>query len=142
MVRLGGIYALEGVMKASLEYHQSVLEALCAFVRERTKEEPQDNPPADVQAALTVIGRRMSGPGQVLLVGASISGAILTDANLTDALVGGVDLRGALLLGAKLRGSHLKNANLSDANLGAADLTSAELVGYSIDWHRFDLRQP
>jgi hypothetical protein len=34
-VRLGGIYALEGVMNASTEYHRPVLEALCAFVRRR-----------------------------------------------------------------------------------------------------------
>ena len=31
--RLGGLYALEGVMNTSSDYHQPVLEALCAFVR-------------------------------------------------------------------------------------------------------------
>jgi hypothetical protein len=35
-MRLGGIYALEGVMNGSAQYHQAVLEALCAFVREGT----------------------------------------------------------------------------------------------------------
>jgi hypothetical protein len=35
--RLGGIYALEGVMNTSDQYHQPVLEALCAFVRDYTK---------------------------------------------------------------------------------------------------------
>jgi hypothetical protein len=30
MVRLGGIYGLEGVMSTSEQYHQPVLEALCA----------------------------------------------------------------------------------------------------------------
>ena len=35
--RLGGIYALEGVMNDSEQYHQPVLEALCAFVRDYTK---------------------------------------------------------------------------------------------------------
>jgi hypothetical protein len=33
-MRLGGIYALEGVMNTSEQYHQPVLEALCVFVRE------------------------------------------------------------------------------------------------------------
>ena len=28
-----GLYALEGVMNTSSDYHQPVLEALCAFVR-------------------------------------------------------------------------------------------------------------
>jgi hypothetical protein len=37
-MRLGGIYALEGVMNApSSQYRVPVLEALCAFVRESTK---------------------------------------------------------------------------------------------------------
>src|ERR1700709_2421666 len=36
-IRLGGIYALEGVMNTSPEYHQPVREALCAFVREGTR---------------------------------------------------------------------------------------------------------
>jgi hypothetical protein len=35
-MRLGGIYGLEGVMNNSEQYHQPVLEALCAFVREGT----------------------------------------------------------------------------------------------------------
>ena len=40
VVRLGGIYALEGVMNGSDEYHQPVLEALTAFVREGTAKLP------------------------------------------------------------------------------------------------------
>jgi hypothetical protein len=35
-VQLGGSYALEGVMNTSEQYHQPVLEALCAFVRDGT----------------------------------------------------------------------------------------------------------
>src|SRR5207248_6995898 len=64
VVQLGGIYALEGVMNTSEQYHQPVLEALCAFVRDGTKTETGDGPPAtQIQAALTVIGRRASGIG-------------------------------------------------------------------------------
>ena len=59
MVRLGGIYALEGVMNTSEQYHQPVLEALCAFVRDNTRNEKGEGPPTtQIQAALTVIGRR------------------------------------------------------------------------------------
>jgi hypothetical protein len=36
VVRLGGIYALEGVMNNSDQYYQPVLEALTAFIREGT----------------------------------------------------------------------------------------------------------
>jgi hypothetical protein len=86
-MRLGGIYALEGVMNdPSGQYHRSVLEALCAFVRENTigKTVP-DKPTTDVQATLTVIGRRAAGPGEVDLAKVSIPSADLTRANLTRA---------------------------------------------------------
>jgi len=49
-IRLGGIYALEGVMNTSEEYHKPVLEALSAFVRDSTRTETSDGPPAtDIQ---------------------------------------------------------------------------------------------
>jgi L-asparagine transporter-like permease len=41
-IRLGGIYALEGVMNTSEEYHKPVLEALSAFVRDGTRTETGD----------------------------------------------------------------------------------------------------
>src|SRR4051812_47962856 len=59
MLRLGGIYALEGVMNTSKEYYGPVLEALCAFVRDDTKAEKGEGTIGnDIRAALTVIGRR------------------------------------------------------------------------------------
>jgi hypothetical protein len=77
-MRLGGIYALEGVMNTSEQYREPVLEALCAFVRDNTTHQQvtfpglleamfaaprdgdtagtvKDRPPNDIQAALTVI---------------------------------------------------------------------------------------
>ena len=64
-MRLGGLYALEGVMNTSEQYHGPVLEALCAFVREHTigKTVSEKQPATDIQAALTVIGRRAEGTG-------------------------------------------------------------------------------
>jgi hypothetical protein len=76
VVRLGGIYALEGVMNTSEQYHQPVLEALCAFVRDGTKGDTDQRPP-DIQAALTVIRRRAAGAGVVDLTGSHISKAFL-----------------------------------------------------------------
>jgi hypothetical protein len=102
MLRVGGIYALEGVMNdPGGQYHQPVLEALCAFVRDDTKDYKGEGPPAtDVQAALTVIGRRAAGKGRVDLTGAriprvSLSRADLTDANLIRANLSLADLSGA-----------------------------------------------
>ena len=148
-MRLGGIYGLEGVMNHSPEYHQPVLEALCAFVREGTTRQQvrltallgalftwtrdgtagkaNDHPATDIQAALTVIGRRADGPGAVALSGANLAGAILTQANLNDAELTRADLSGAELSGAFLRGSSLFHANLSGAHLTSAYLSHANL---------------
>jgi hypothetical protein len=160
-MRLGGIYALEGVMNTSLDYHQSVLEALCAFVRDGTKgggKKPatdiKDKPPTDIQTAITVIGRRKPGPGDVnlaranipgvlleladlsgaTLTGADLSGADLSGATLTGADLSGADLSSAILIfahlpGARLTGAHLPGADLSRADLTAANLTGADLTG-------------
>jgi hypothetical protein len=68
-VRIGGIYALERVARDSARDHPTVMEVLTAFIREHSHEQwpPADHPASreqerstrpDVQAALTVVGRR------------------------------------------------------------------------------------
>jgi hypothetical protein len=142
-LRLGGIYALEGLMNTSREYHQPVLEALCAFVRDYTKNKADDTPPTtDVQAALTVIGRREAGDGLVDLSGthiskaflfqANLSQANLSAANLSGASLGNAQLSNAMLYGANLSGAFLNAANLSHADLSHADLRGAELRGANL----------
>ena len=153
VVRLGGIYALEGVMNGSEQYHQAVLEALSAFVRESTKSEKGQAPPAtDIQAALTVIGRRAAiGTAyadlnnvhirKADLSRADLSHSDLSHSDLSGAFMFGVDLRDAYLLEANLRGAFLSidrsrtdpkranliGANLNHANLNETDLTDADL---------------
>jgi uncharacterized protein YjbI with pentapeptide repeats len=118
VVRLGGIYALEGVMNNSDQYYyRTVLEALTAFVREGAN--AKDVPlPTDVQAALTVIGRRSidRGIGIDLI---NLSGANLTRVNLILADLGGADLTGANLIGARIDQKQLDEACGSDAKLPA-----------------------
>ena len=143
-MRLGGIYALEGVMNVSERYHKPVLEALSAFVRERTKGKgtPATLPPgADIQAVLTIIGRReiLRSPGRNNLPVvpdlsyANIPKASLYRANLSGASLEGADLRGADLQEANLSGAYLYKANLSGgalmykANLSGANLSDANL---------------
>ena len=128
--RLGGIYALEGVMNNSEDYHQPVLEALSAFVRVETKTETGGGPPADdIQAALTVITRRKSGFKDLplFLAKAHIPKADLSSAFLSDADLSRADLSGADLIGAALDNANLSAANLSRANLSDADLSRADL---------------
>jgi len=155
MQRLGGIYALEGVMNNSEDYHQPVLEALSAFVRVETKTETGEGPPADdIQAALTVITRRKSGfkePPLFLakahipkahLVGADLTRAYLNDTNLTSANLTHADLAGADLSGAFLTVADLNDTNLTSANLTRAHLAGANLSGTiltSADLTRADL---
>jgi uncharacterized protein YjbI with pentapeptide repeats len=138
--RLGGIYALESVMNNSDQYHQPVLEALCAFVRDETRTKTGDDPPTtEVQAALTVIGRRKAGAGFVDLSDARIPNAVLFHADLSgdfpnEADLTGVDMSGAILHGAKLTRATLTDAklvgaHLPHADLGGADLTDADLSG-------------
>ena len=150
VVRLGGIYALEGVMNTSEQYHKPVLEALCAFVRDGAK--GPESPATDIQAAITVIGRREAGPGNIDLTranltdvnlvhanlvhanlyGANLTGAILYRANLTDAMLDDAILYRADLAGANLIRAHLADANLTDANLSGANLTDANLSGANL----------
>ncbi|MFG1613362.1 pentapeptide repeat-containing protein [Nonomuraea wenchangensis] len=148
-IRIGGIYALERIARDSERDHRTIQEVLTAFVREYKPEAEQPstqatgNPtpkaadvpskvPADVQAALSVIGR--THMMSVDLSGAKLSGANLSEASLAGADLigtdlGGVNLGGADLTGAKLSGAKLSGANLSGANLEGADLIGTDLTG-------------
>jgi uncharacterized protein YjbI with pentapeptide repeats len=135
LIQVGGIYALEGIMQApETQYHLPVLEALCAFVRDRTRDRKQppdmtklapEAPPTDLRAALAVIGRR---PADLLkrvdLAGVKLWGMVLQGMNLI-----GADLHGADLSGADLHGADLHGADLSGANLHLTDLHGANLSG-------------
>ena len=111
--RHGGIYALERVARDSRRDHPTVMEALASFIRERSHkqwpapEPATEAPPSrttrpDVQAALTVIGRRISNNDRGLI---NLTGANLTRAGVVDGDLTGTDLSGAFLLGANLIGA-------------------------------------
>ena len=165
-VRIGGIRALEHVARHSPGHHPAVMETLAAFIRERSRQHwpppgpggqaRERSPRPDVQAAITVVGRRLTERdlSPVDLAGADLTGADLTGADLTGAVLAhavlaradllaaklvradlsGADLGGARLTGADLDGADLTGADLTDAdlagaNLGSAELTRAELAG-------------
>jgi uncharacterized protein YjbI with pentapeptide repeats len=157
-MRLGGIYGLEGVMNTSEQYHQPVLEALCAFVRENTiGKTVMDRPKTDIQAVLTVIGRRKPGPGMDLtglnIPGANLARAHMEEATLTRAhmekatLIGAdpshadvslaylidAHLSGATLVGTNLTYAHLKGADLGGTNLTGANLAFADLTDVKLE---------
>jgi len=131
MQRLGGIYALEGVMNTSEQYHQPVLEALCAFVRDNTRNGKGEGPPTtEIQAVLTVIGRRKSGFKELPLN--------LAKAHIPKADLSGANLSGADLESAKLGSADLSDADLSDADLSDARLSRANLRGAAISQTQLD----
>ncbi|MBW4703465.1 pentapeptide repeat-containing protein [Micromonospora sp. RL09-050-HVF-A] len=142
-VRLGAIYALERIMRDSAADQPAVVDILATFVRVHApatavptpSRSPRgslarSNPPVDIQAALTVLGRRDSARDGT--VGAGDEDPSPRRLNLSGADLSGADLSGADLLRANLKGSHLlgadlSNANLANANLGEADLKGADL---------------
>lgn len=132
-VRIGGIYALERVARDSKRDHPTVIEVLAAFIREHSHEqwppaesgspaesanagEPKRATRPDVQAALTVIGRRQA---ECDIRPIDLSGAELADAKVP---------RGTGLTRAKLTHVDLTCVDLTDQNLDGADLTGAKLT--------------
>jgi Pentapeptide repeats (8 copies) len=131
-VRIGGIYALERVARDSVRDHPTVTEVLAAFIREHSRDQrPPHLPRPDIQAAITVIGRRDSkrDRGPINLVGAYLFCADLARAHLVGADLRGVELTGATLTGANLARAHLVGADLVGVDLRGVDLTGAHLVG-------------
>lgn len=149
-VRLGGIYALERIARDSKEDHPQVVEVLTAYVREHAPRPgtpasdneaqgagPQsadmpartgsERPDTDVQAVLTVLGRRTLAHEQDATTTLDLSSTHLSRANL-----GRANLSGANLLVADLIGANLPGANLLGADLLGADLTAAKLSGANL----------
>jgi Pentapeptide repeats (8 copies) len=113
-VRLGAIYALERIARDSERDHWPIMEILTAYIRERApwraeqlsqEETPPPTLAPDVQAILTVLGRRTRtyGKGEDHPL------------NLTY-----TDLRGAYLLEAHLEGALLFKSHLERAYLAGA----------------------
>ena len=165
-VRLGGIYALERIARDSEKDHWSIMEVLTTYVREHapvnTDGKPSGSgdtrarsnkalplaslpaPSPDLQAILTVIGRRELkfekgkedehlNLTQTNLQGADLDGAYLNGAYLNGTHLEGAHLEGALPFGAHLEGAHLKRAHLTGADLGRAHLNGADLDGADLN---------
>ncbi|GAA2128864.1 pentapeptide repeat-containing protein [Actinomadura napierensis] len=154
-VRIGGIHALEQVMRDSPALLTDVTQVLGAFIRHhtpavghapppspardrfwksrrRTTAPPTlpSRPPADVQAALVAIGRRPRG--RIHTSPPSFGSATpvlvdLTDLHLRGADLGGLNLRGVVFRGADLQDSRFTEADLRDACLEHADLRESSL---------------
>ena len=150
-LRLGGIYALEQIASASEEYHLPIMEVLTAYVREHAPKNPFDktrkddpSPDPDIQAILTVIGRRSrdSERSDVEQIVASVIGAdpFLEDypaeeQEILQEVAKGVNLREVnvkglpmplMLFDTDLRGSDFFNADLYAVVLHGAYLQKSD----------------
>lgn len=175
-VQLGGIYALERIARDSEKDHGPIMEVLTAYVRENApwppkkangaKEQPAEpgklppgekkpedkpapevKPRADIQAILTVLGRRariykkegdqhldlrQTDLRRADLSQAHLEGAVLREAHLNLAMLTEAHLEGAVLeeahLGfAMLIAAHLEGADLQKANLGLAQVSGHQV---------------
>ncbi len=113
-IRLGGIYALERIARDSERDHWPIMEILTAYVREHApwKAEGQHSQPKlapEIQAILTVLGRRTRSYGKgedwpLDLSFTDLRRAALTDAHLERAVLWGTHLEDAVLSFLPLRG--------------------------------------
>ncbi|WP_410571086.1 pentapeptide repeat-containing protein [Amycolatopsis sp. cmx-4-61] len=142
--RLGGIYSLERLAHDSARDQSTIIEVLSAFIRTATPTavDPLDGTPRtcpdrtvapDVQAALTVLGRRdttQDNDTRVDLRQTCIRHAELTNAHLSEANLNHADLAGAYLENADLAYANLTFAHFDNASIPHADLTYA-LLNYA-----------
>lgn len=147
-VRIGGVYALEQVLRDSVEHHANVVDVLVEFIRARTRltapsqthrdstthwgvhavalsampsvpDQPAE-PHSDIQAALTVLSR-------IPHRGRPTTSLNLTNLHLAGAKLARADFTGALLDRTNLTEAVLLRANLTRAELNGANLTHAVL---------------
>ncbi|MFJ9822266.1 pentapeptide repeat-containing protein [Streptomyces sp. NPDC101151] len=151
--QLGGIYALERIMRDSPKDHATIVEVLAAFVREHA---PVPNEPSVhergvrlarrlLRAGLSVVAPRhgrstvrvvlLPRPSEPVQAALTVLGRRPRDRDEPFRLQLNItDLRGATLVnahleGANLIGNHLERARLQGARLQGADLIGARLIG-------------
>ena len=166
-IRIGGVFSLERIARDSPGDRQTVIEVLATFVREHTREDARtpkvDEVTADVQAALTVLGRRPGaadetrrlnlyhcGLNDADLMGADLRGAMLYYSRLVDAGFSSARLDGAGLSfchaeraafsHASARGANFVNAVYTTGWFLAADLTDADFYGCDLSGSDFGRR--
>ncbi|MFG2524581.1 pentapeptide repeat-containing protein [Streptomyces sp. NPDC048527] len=136
--RLGGIYALERIMRDSAKDHQTIIEGLAGFVRVEARfiAEPETDAgerrrPGDVvQAAIHVLGRRPDRPEafRINLRGVDLRGAVLTGCRLDRVDFTGARFEGAELEGVSMKAAILEYSNFSGARLREVDFFDATLI--------------
>jgi hypothetical protein len=146
---LGGIFGLESLAKEPGMNHWTVIEVLTAYIRTHAQKNgvvqvlaSRPHTPTEIQAVLTVLGRRQYQKGDewLDLRNSNLEGADLNSANLAWADLIGADMQRADLSNASFKGAHLMFAHLENAvsmdqtcfkgaDLSGAFLTPGDLKG-------------
>lgn len=151
-IRLGGIYALQRIMRDSAVDAPTVRNILAAFLRDESSarnsgSESGDNnrypSDADFHAALLVLLENSDGSAPVNLEGmvlrsANLRNRILDRVNLSNAVLEDADFTGSSLIGANLsravlKGSKFNRAMMTEVSLTDADLTRADISDTQMD---------
>lgn len=145
-IRLGGIYALERIANDSKADHWTVMEVLCAYIRENSlvKENLHTEQFSaristslirpDIQSALTVIGKRKRWEEEtedqnLSFVKSDLNGANLAKGNWAKSNLAFCILEQAMCQKANFRNSQLIIAKMKSAFLNGAHFEGARLIG-------------
>ena len=144
-VRLGGAYELFHLAQDTEDLCQTVLDILCAHIRQTTdeseyRETHKSKPSEEIQSLLTLLfvqehevfkGCHINLQGSWLngvnLAEARLKKAVLTETHLQGANLARADLQMANLIEARLQGATLDGAQLQEALLREAQLQGAFL---------------
>jgi hypothetical protein len=143
-VRLGGIYALERIGKDSQRDSWTMVEVLTAFVRERSAEiigkehhasdVSMGATPQDIQAAVTVIGRRswidQESPYQIVdLTSIPLEGTYFLRPDFRKVRFPFSNFRGVILVAGTFAKTDLQSANFQVEKVLGTDFTGADFEG-------------
>ena len=134
---MGGAYELFHLAEDNKELRQTVLDILCAHIRQTTGETiyrvvHRSKPSEEVQSLLTLLfvkNYKVFKSCDINLWGCWLNGADLQGARLQKAILNGAQLQGATLTEAHLQESELVQAHLQGTSLRFAHLQGANLWG-------------
>ncbi len=131
-VRLGGAYELVHLADDTAALRQTVLDILCAHIRQTTGEdeyrkEQKSKPSEEVQSLLTLLFVKNHEIFRGLHV--NLKESYLNGADVREAHMEKADLASAHLQGTIFYKAHLQRANFREAHLQGADLFQAQLQG-------------
>lgn len=135
-VRLGGAYELFHLAEDTGALRQTVLDILCAHIRQTTgedeyREKHKSKPAEEVQSLLTLLfvqNHRIFRGCQINLQDSWLNGADTRGAHLQNAVLTRAHLQGTIFMEAHLQSANFREAYLQGANLGMAHMQAADFI--------------